>query len=180
MNRTSDTTLRQSKWPVKLTSALVIITVLGFIPWDSVFLVELKSDSLQRVIVGFMGLGGLFFLLCVIMVCIMRFNRWYSGLAMLLIPVALMFIGFLLLLNFIAPPAYWKDEATYRSGNDFLVIQAIEYSDDLIDSRIIRTHTPYSKVRIIEELHLISADENGFVGNSVIYKGKTWFKQPCK
>ncbi len=56
-------------------------------------------------------------------------------------------------------------------------MQAIEYSDDLMDSRLIRTRTPYSKIRIVEELHLIPADENRFSGNAVVFDGKTWNKQ---
>lgn len=178
MSSTISIAPQEPKWPVKLIATLLIVTLVGFIPWESIFSVELRSDTLPRLIIGIMGLAGLFILLCTLLLCIMRYDKWYSGLAMLLSPFALIPIAVMLVLNLIAPSEYWQDEAVYRSGNDYLVVQVIDYgvTGGFTRSRIILTPTPYNKIRKVEELHLIGADEDRFSGNAVVYKGRTWLK----
>lgn len=166
-------------WPIKLTIVLVLVTLLAFLPWESIFSVEFKPDYFQRVVVGGIGLGGFFILLCIVMFSLLRYDRWFSGLAVLVIPCFLMLVAFLFVLNLIAPNANWQDEAVYRSGNDYIVLESIEYKD-LIESRIIRTTAPYNKLRRVEELRFLSADDNWFVGDNIRYKGKLWYKQTVK
>src|SRR5579872_5603705 len=93
-------------WPVKRILALIFFILIAFIPWENVLSVEFNSDQFQR-ITGDAGLVALMILLFTLMISLLRYNKWYSGLAILVIPCVLLLIAFVFLLTLVSPKAYW-------------------------------------------------------------------------
>ena len=80
------------------------------------------------------------------------------------------------------PTFQWYDTSVYRNGDDYLVVQEQETfaTTSLTYPRVVRTTSPYSIIRIVEEQLDLNDYDSRFEGNVITYKGKTWNKEPKK
>ena len=175
--------LNNKKWPFSLITLFTVVMLLGFIPWEHIFSIQINNSTLAWFTDFPMGLFGLFGLLCTtIIICIRhRKNRFSIALSMLLGFLAIP-VGFAMILNFILPTFNWYDTGVYRNGNDYVVIQEQEtfVTSDLTYPRVIRTTSPYSMVRIVEDQINLKGNDSRFQNNVITYEGKTWRKESKK
>jgi hypothetical protein len=126
-----------------------------------------------------MELFGLLGLLCMIIIYIRRSNNRFSIVVSILSGMLTIVVGILLMLSFAIPNFNWNDIDVYRNGNDYLVIQEQEtfVTSNETYPRVIRTTSPYSMIRVVEEQLNLKSYDDRFQGNVITYKGKTWRKE---
>jgi hypothetical protein len=139
---------------------LIVLIILGFTPWENWLPIQIMDSTLTLLTSGSTGLVGLFGLTC----CIIAY-----------LPIGLLFV-----LNLSTPTFGWKDESVYSNGNDYLVIQEFEgfVTSNLSNTRLIRTKSPFSMIRVVEEDYKLNDNDSRFNKNVVIYEGKIWQKEP--
>jgi hypothetical protein len=169
-------------WLKQLIKVSAVITAVGFIPWDSLLSLEIRDDTLAMLMDGTVGISGLFLLLCCLLIRVMQYDKWYSGLAMLLAPFVLMPLAFVRLFSLIGP-AKWEDQTIFRNGNEYLILEGIYYGrDDMqMHYRLIRTGSLDGIIRHIQEQRTLTANnEEAYYRNEVVYADKRWHKQLVK
>ncbi|MGF7038326.1 hypothetical protein [Mucilaginibacter lappiensis] len=173
--------LKHKKWSLRLIMFFVVITILGFLPWESIFSIQIRDSVLACLTNSSMGLFGLLGLLCTLAVFI-RPNKRVTLLAKILSGCLAIPLCFLWILNLMLPTFYWNDTDVYRNGDDYLVVQEQEtfVTTSLTYPRVVRTTSPYSMIRVVEEQLNLKSYDSHFEGNVITYKGKTWYKEPKK
>ncbi|WP_299584449.1 hypothetical protein [Mucilaginibacter sp.] len=174
---------QKAKWPFKIIPALGVITLFGFIPWEVVFSMEIRNETLQNLANGQLAWGALFFLICACFAKLLQLTKgWLQGMLFMLFPILLFFTGSIWAISVTWLSPQWRDQGIYRNGDDYLVVQIIEYgiTGDHIESRLIRTASPYGMIRGIEEQHPLNSNDDIFTrgANEAIYANKTWHKLP--
>ncbi len=183
-NLMTDTTAYSNNtrpWHKWLWFTLRVVTLIGFLPWERMLPIQVMSDSLVYVIDGTLAIWGMFLLLCMGgFVLWDKARGWLKILATLLIPIILFLALFATFASMIFSGPAWKDQVTYISDNNCLIVQGILYGRDDIDMdyRIVRTTTPEAPIRWLEEMRELKANDHTFdmVASSVTYQGKVWHK----
>jgi hypothetical protein len=159
---------------------LIVLIILGFTPWENWLPIQIMDSTLTLLTSGSTGLVGLFGLTCCIIAYLKINSRKSSGLIIALLFCLLIPIGLLFVLNLSTPTFGWKDESVYSNGNDYLVIQEFEgfVTSNLSNTRLIRTKSPFSMIRVVEEDYKLNDNDSRFNKNVVIYEGKIWQKEP--
>jgi hypothetical protein len=126
-----------------------------------------------------MGLFGLLGVLCTLPVFI-RSNKRVTLFAKILSGCLAIPLCFFWILDLILPTFNWNDTNVYRNGNDYLVIQEREtfVTSNETYPRVIRTTSPYSMIRVVEEQLDLKSYDSRFQGDVITYKGKRWNKEP--
>ena len=173
------------KWPFNIITTLGVITLLGFIPWEVIFSIEIRNEALQNLANGQLAWGAMFFLICACFVKLLQLTKgWLQGVFFMLFPLLLLFAGFIWAISIIGLSPRWHDRDIYRSGDDYLVVQMISNGvpGDRIQWRLEQTRSPFAMIRKIEELHGLDGNNDVFTrtGNEAIYKNKTWRKVQAK
>jgi hypothetical protein len=174
--------LNNNKWLFGLITLFAAIMLLGFIPWEHLFSIQINNNTIACLTDFPMGLLGLFGLLCTTIICLMRSKKRFSIALSILLGILSIPIACGMILNFIIPTFRWYDKEIYRNANDYLVIQEQEtfVTSNLTYPRVIRTTSPYRMIRIVEEQLNLKNYDSRFQGNVITYKGKTWRKEPKK
>jgi len=157
----------------------VVIMAFSFTPWESIFPIQIIDKTLIWFTSTEMGLTGLLGLLCTVIIYIRRNNSRFSIVAIILLGVFSVAVGLMLFLSFVIPAFRWYDTDVYRNGNDYLVIQEQEtfVTSNETYPRVIRTSSPYSMIRIVEEQIDLNDYDSRFEGNAITYEGKMWNKE---
>jgi hypothetical protein len=98
---------------------------------------------------------------------------------MLLAPFILIPVVFMWIISLFALTK-WQDQTVYKNGDDYLILQGMMYGKDdaAMDYRLVRTASPHSSIRYIEEQQNLGGNEDWHFGDSTIFNGKIWHKQP--
>jgi fatty acid desaturase len=171
--------LKQTKWPLRLKMFFVVIMAFSFMPWEFIFPIQIRDKTLIWFSSTEMGLIGLLGLLCTVMIYIRRNNGQFSIVAIILLGFLSITVGFMLFISSVIPAFRWYDTDVYRNGNDYLVIQEQEtfVTSNQTYPRVIRTSSPYSMIRIVEEQIDLNDHDSRFEGNAITYGGKMWNKE---
>jgi len=106
--------MKKITWRAKLSICAVIITLVGLIPWESWFSIELRNNTLQGLADGELALGGIFLLVCTGFPMILNYTKGFTqGFLFLLLPFVLLVIGSIWVISFFLPSAQWSDEYIY-------------------------------------------------------------------
>jgi hypothetical protein len=155
----------------------LVISLVSFIPiiMPDSFPFEIRNVALAFLTGGALAFGSLFILLSALMILIMRYDKWTSGLAMLLFPFLLAPVGLIALFFMVAGPFnQWRDDTIYRNGDDYLIKQS-NIDGDLELWRLIKTRSPYSGIRVISEVDKPGDKEDSrFNTATVIFADKRW------
>ncbi|WP_162996790.1 hypothetical protein [Mucilaginibacter kameinonensis] len=127
------------------------------------------------------GVLGLIGFLVTLWIYIKDINRFALFVKLLSGCVAVLLLA-VWILGLLLPTFRWIDRNVYRNGDDYLVLQEQEtfVTSNLKQPRLIRTKSPYSMIRKIEEQGEIKENDYRFSGDVVIYNGKKWLKERSK
>jgi hypothetical protein len=155
-----------------------ILIILGFTPWESLLSIQIRSELLNRFTSAPAGLAGVIGLSITLIIYFkrlkVRFYIIYNTFLGFIATISILFFMLILVL-----PAFdWNDVSMFRNGNDYLVVQEQEtfVTSNVTYPRVIRTPSPYSPIRTVEEQNNLKYNDNRFYGCSVIYAGKQWLK----
>lgn len=167
-----------NKWPVKLILAFVFIALLGLVPLEDIFSVQILNSTLKLLTETTVGLFGLAGVLFTLLICIMLRKPPFALLAGFLLSIAALVVSGMFALSLVLPDFEWQDTDVYRNGNDYLVVQEQEsfVSSNIQNPRVLRTSSPYGMVRHVEEW-VSPKYLDQFGGKEVLYDGKRWSKE---
>lgn len=174
--------LNNNKWLLGLITSFAVIMILGFVPWEYLFSIQINNHTIAWLTDFPMGLLGLLGILCTAIIYLMRSKRRFSIALSILLGILSIPLGCGLILNFMIPTFHWYDKDVYRNGNDYLVIQEQEtfVTSNETYPRVIRTTSPYGMIRVVEEQINLKSYDDRFQGNVITYKGKSWQKEQKK
>lgn len=145
-------------------------------PWESLFLIELKGGTVRFWMGPTGGSIGMVALLLLILIKI--WNRNFKMKFFVLVPCSLLLIGAccFLFLSLVLPDFKWEDELVYKNGSDYLVQEQFNgfVTSNLTGPRLLMTKSPYSCIRKIE---VKEKEFDGFARDTVSYAGKVWVKE---
>jgi len=178
MSESIKTSPSGGKWHFELIIVFLFFTIIGIVPWEHIFFIQIRNDVLIWFTSFSMSLVGLIGLSSTLIIDLKRNKTRFSTLLIISLSFIVLISGLLLITTFVLPTFEWKDKDVYRNGNDYLVIQEQEafVTSNLTYPRIVRTPSPYGIIRLIEEQSQLTADDEHFEGDKIVYKGKTWFK----
>lgn len=171
-------TLNHPRWAFGLMIFFLIAMVLGLTPWETTLSIQIRNKVLLLLTNSSFGLFGLIGFLITLWIFIKDVSRLALSIKLasgcLAIPLA-----FLLLLDFVLPTFRWYDTMIYRNGNEYLIVQEQEtfVTSNLKRPHVIRTKSPYSIIRKVEEEFEIQDNDDRFGGKEAIYKGIKWIKE---
>lgn len=173
--------LNYKKWATILIVIFLIAMILGLTPWETLFSIQITGGIAYRVTSFLTGLFGLVGFLFTLWICIKDINRLVLFLKLLsgCVAVLLLVVWVLCLL---LPAFRWLDIRVYRNGDDYLIVQEQEtfVTSNQQQPRLIRTKSPYSMIRKVEEQSEIKEGDSRFDGDVITYRGKKWLKEPIK
>lgn len=154
-----------------------LLAIVGFVPWESSFPIELKGDTIRFWMGESAGSIGLIILLLLILIVI--WNKSFRLKFFLLVPcvILLLCVCFFLFVSLLFPDFKWKDERVYKNGDNYLVQEQFDgfVTSNLTGPRLLMTKSPYSCIRKIE---IKEREFSGFTLDTIKYDGKVWIKQP--
>lgn len=172
---------RKVDWRTRLIVILALLVIVGFIPWESWFPIEIRDKTLRMLADDNLGFGALFLLAC------FGFGRLLSsvkgfaqGLLFLLTPFLIMGTTIILVLSVFFTHMDWNDVAVYKNGDEYLVIQ--RFDEFAIQSnetwRMVRTSSATGMIRWIEEQYPLNERNNKYISgkDSILFSNKTWHK----
>jgi hypothetical protein len=171
----------KTTWKIKLLICAVVITLVGLIPWEGWFSIEIRNSNLQNLAGGELAFGGIFLFVCIGFPMILNRTKGFAqGFLFLLFPFVLMVSGLIWFISFFLPSPKWSDEYVYQNDNDYVILQVQEagFMDVDSDWRIIRTASPMSVIRRIEDSQLIKREDNIYNSSKteITFANKTWHK----
>ncbi len=174
--------MKKTNWKVTLLICAVVIALVGLIPWESWFNVEIRNNTLQNLADGELAFVGIFLLACTSFLMILNCA---SGLLrrflFLLFSFVLLIIGSIWIFSFSFPPSKWSDEYIYQNGGDYVIVQVLDqgwFIDVEGAWRIVRTASPADMIRSLEETQVIQKDDSIYNNNKteITFANKTWHK----
>jgi hypothetical protein len=171
---------QKPRWAVKFFILFGFMMMLGFIPWEPLLSIQIRSNILNLLTSATMGLSGLFGLVCIVLIFIRRSYKRFDLPATILLLCLLIPIALILITTLVLPAFRWQDTDVYRNDNDYLVVQEFEgfVTSSLRNPRVVRTTSPFALIRKVEEQYELKENDDRFRGNEVIYQGKIWHKLP--
>lgn len=172
-----------SKRLIRVTLVSFSVSLFSFIlllfPQKGVWPFEAANPALAWFTGGVLPFTSLFIFLSGLMLIIIRYNGWVSGLAMVTFPFLLVPVGLFAFLCIIMPPNKWHDDTIYRNENEYLIYQT-NLDGDLELGRLIKTTSPHSSIRRIWFEKEIDDGEGWFKTDTILYNGKSWMKEAAK
>lgn len=174
--------MKKTTWKVKLLICAVVITLVGLIPWESWFSIEIRNSTLQNLAGGELAFGGIFLLACTSFLIILnRASGFLRRLLFLLFSFVLLIISSIWIFSFSFPPSKWSDKYTYQNGGDYIIVQVLDqgwFIDVEGAWRIVRTASPADLIRSLEETQVIQKDDKIYNSSKseIIFANKTWHK----
>jgi hypothetical protein len=172
---------RKVSWQTRIILLLALATIIGFIPWESWFPIEIRNKTLATLTNGSLGFGALFLLSCFgFRRLLNRFKGFAQGFLFLLTPFLIIgtAVGWMICVMF--PRLDWKDIALYKNGDEYLVIQrfdsfAFESSEKW---RILRTSSGTGMVRWIDEQRPLNSQAGDYTKSreNITLSNKAWHK----
>jgi len=168
-------------WRTRLMLILAVFVVVGFIPWESWFPIEIRNATLRGLTNGELGCGALFLLACFGFGRLLnRVKGVAQGFLFLLTPFLIIGTAIALLLSMFFTRLDWNDVAVYKNGDEYLVIQKFdELSTQSNETcRMVRTSSATGMIRWIDEQHPLNERDSRYIDikDSVTFSNKTWRK----
>jgi hypothetical protein len=170
----------KTTWKIKLLIFSIIITLLGLIQWESWFNIEIRNHTLRNLADGELACLGIFLLVCTGFPMILnRTSGVMQGFLFFIYALLILISGVACLFSTIGSLSAWEDVNVYHNGTDYVIIQHMDYPVpiDREDWRLIRTTSPTSTIRFIEEQQKSIPDESRTKnGIEINFANKTWYK----
>ncbi len=172
---------RKITWQTRIILLLALVAIVGFVPWETLFPIEIRNKTLRAMANGCLGFGSLFLLACFgFPRFLSRFKGFAQGILFLLTPLLILGAGIGWLISVIFPPSGWNDIALYKNGDEYLVIQrfdsfAFESNEQW---RILRTSARAGIVRWIEEQRPLNPQVGDYMKDkdNITFSNKAWHK----
>ncbi len=105
-----------------LSKLSFVLALLGLIPWLEWFSVEIRYPFANFWWRGLLGSVSLLIFLVLSFIRILNKDKWYSALAILLFPFAIIMAGLMTLISIIPTPE-WYDVSFYQHRNRHLIVE---------------------------------------------------------
>lgn len=146
----------------KLTA--IIMIVVGIVPWESCFELDIRSDTFMMLNNGGLFWGGLILLQFIYILkffvneCIGRAVR------IILLIAGILSSSYCLYISNILQPNIWQDKAMYRNDDSYIILQFNSFGllGEHTDIRLIETSNPDLPVRSIRIIKSGYALQNQF------------------
>jgi hypothetical protein len=171
----------KTSWKVKLLIFSIIITLIGFVQWESWFNIEIRNNTLQNLADGQLTFSGIFLLVCTGFPMILNYTKGFmQRFLFLLFALVLLISGSIWLFSFFLPSSKWSDEYVYQNGKDYMIVQVLEAGFMDVDGawRIVRTASPTDMIRTLEDTQVIQKNDNIYNDRKteITFANKTWHK----
>lgn len=173
--------MTKSTWRYNLLICSAIITILGLIPWESWFSIEIRNNTLQNLADGELAFSGIFLFVCIGFPMMLNRTRGFlQGFLFLLFSFVLLISGSIWIFSFFLPSSKWSDEYVYQNGSDYVIVQILEAGFMDVDGawRIVRTASPTDMIRTLEDTQVIQKNDNIYNDRKteITFANKTWYK----
>ena len=171
----------KTNWKVKLLIFSIVITLLGFVQWESWFNIEIRNHTLQNLADGELAFSGIFLLVCIGFPMILNRTRGFvQGFLFLLFPFILLVSGAVWLVVLFMPAGQWDDKYVYQNGDDYIIVESMteEFLGNDPYCRLIRTKSPNGMIRIVEAAVRVGPSDDTYEKGSIeiSYANKIWHK----
>ncbi|MET3981130.1 hypothetical protein ABIB62_003648 [Mucilaginibacter sp. UYP25] len=146
-------------------------------PWESIFPIQIVNQTLKSMTNGVTGMIGLLGVCCTLYIFVKDESR-ITSLLKVMGGISSLLILLLMGIALITPSFDWKDNGVYRNGEDFIVVQEQEtfVTTSIVYPRLIRTTSPYSMIRFVEEKYQLK-DDVFLKDSALVFKGLTWRRE---
>jgi hypothetical protein len=167
-----------SQLSIKLIILFAVISMLGLMPWESIFPIQIVNTILKYLTNDLMGLIGLLGLFCTLAITIKHQSRFVLFIKLLAGFMSVILL-ILICIGLVLPAFNWEDKGIYRNGNDYIVIQEQQtfVTSNTVYPRLIRTTSPYGMIRYVEEQYQLKDDDLFLKDSTLVFKGITWRKE---
>ncbi len=116
--------MAKTNWKVKFLIFSIIITLPGFIQWESWFNIEIRNNALQNLAGGELAFGGLFLFFCAGVLLLLKHTKAFMQRFLFLIFSFVVLLGISWwMLNIFANRYQWRDKSVYKNGDDYIVVE---------------------------------------------------------
>jgi glucan phosphoethanolaminetransferase (alkaline phosphatase superfamily) len=167
-----------SNFPVKLITLFAIVSMLGLMPWEYLFPIQIVNTTIKYLTSELIGLVGLLGLFCTLAICVKDLSR-FTLFIKLLAGVLSVILLILICIGLMFPTFNWEDKGVYRNGNDYIVVQEQQtfVTSNTVYPRLVRTTSPYGMIRYVEEQYQLNDDDLFLKDSTLVFKGITWRKE---
>lgn len=164
---------------------LALAAIVGFIPWESLFPIEIRNKTLRALANGSFGFGALFLLACFgFRRALNRVKGFAQGFLFLLTPFLIIGAAIGWVICVIFPSLGWNDIALYKNGDEYLVIQRFDgfAFESKEQWRFVRTNSGAGAVRWVEEQRPLNPQAGDYMKgrDNITFSNRAWHKIPVE
>jgi len=165
---------KQLTRPYVLIKLLAFLTILGFVPWGKLIMIEVKNHLADLLLNGLVGHITLLTLISLVTIALLNKNKWYSGLALLLFPIIII-TGMLFTLVWTLTIPERHDLTVFKNGDKYLILEMEVglFSHDE-SCRVVVSRSMNKNVRLLESIDYFNDFPFKLDSKILKYRDKTW------